>query len=77
MAVQFRLMERSVVSIDEKFGVRYVNRFSALIDCNCLRTHWIEGVPQEDGPDLSHPCVLIPHYDAYRIQFPCSSSPAR
>jgi hypothetical protein len=26
------------VAIDEKLGVRYDDRFSAFIDCNCLRT---------------------------------------
>ena len=43
-------MGRSAVAMEEKLGVRYADRFAALIDCNCLRTGRPGGGPQGDGP---------------------------
>jgi len=46
------LMERSAAVIEEKLRVRYVDQFTAFMDCNCLRTDRPGGGPQDDRPGV-------------------------
>ena len=44
------LLERSAISIEEKVGGQFQNRYVGFIDCNCLRTDLPGGGPLGDGP---------------------------